>query len=329
MKSIKELSDGILKHDPVILAQAITLIESRSETHLMHALELITRLLKYTGNSIRIAVTGVPGAGKSSLIEKLGLYLLKQKHRIAVLAIDPSSTISGGSILGDKTRMESLARAKDAFIRPSPSTGALGGVGNKTREAILLCEAAGYDIILIETLGVGQAELEVHSMVDFFLLVQIAGGGDELQGIKKGIVEIADAIVVNKADGENELAAKQAKEELQRALKYLMPAENDLRTPVLTCSAINNIGIYEIWETISSRINNIKTSKLFEKNRSSQKKDWFRKLLKDQLTDIFLKQDDIAERMKKLEDEILTDKLLPINAAEIALNLIKRKYNLK
>ncbi len=329
MKSIQELIKGLLKHDTVALARAITLVESRSAQHYEQAHDLIAEVLPHTGESIRIAITGVPGAGKSTLIEKLGLYLLEKQQRVAVLAIDPSSSISGGSILGDKTRMEHLSRSPHAFIRPTPSTGALGGVGDKTREAILLCEAAGFDIIIVETLGVGQGELQVRTMVDFFLLMQIAGAGDELQGLKKGIIEIADAIVINKADGQNEMPARQAKEEIERALHYLTHNENDWKVPVLTCSALNNEGVDEIWQVISSYINKMKVNNTFAGNRNAQKKDWLFKIIDDRFRNIFFKQADIMNELKKAENEVLNDKILPIQAADKVIDLIKRKYNLK
>ena len=218
---LKTLVKGVREGNRTLLAKAITLIESNAEKHFLPTQELIKELLPYSGNSIRIGITGVPGAGKSTFIENFGLYLIEQGHKVAVLAIDPSSTISKGSILGDKTRMELLSRNPKSFIRPSPSAGILGGVARKTRETIILCESAGYDVILIETVGVGQSETTVRSMVDFFLLMQIAGAGDELQGIKRGIIELADLIVINKADGDNIARTELAKRELQNVLHYI------------------------------------------------------------------------------------------------------------
>ena len=235
--STEELAEKVLAGNRMVLARSITLVESNAPRHARQAQDLLQRLLPHTGKAVRIGITGVPGVGKSTFIEALGLYLTGRGHRVAVLAVDPSSSISGGSILGDKTRMEKLCQDANCFIRPSPSSGSLGGVARKTRETMLVCEAAGFDVILVETVGVGQSEVTVRSMVDFFLLLMLAGAGDELQGIKKGIMEIANALVINKADGENRLPANQARVEYEQALHYLQPATPGWTTHAYTCSA--------------------------------------------------------------------------------------------
>jgi LAO/AO transport system kinase len=248
--SAGDLSAGVQARDATVLARAITLIESTAPQHAEEAAELMKLLLPHRDHSVRIGITGVPGVGKSTFIEVCGLYLCEQGHRVAVLAVDPTSVVSGGSILGDKTRMEKLSRHPAAYIRPSPSGGALGGVTRKTRETITLCEAAGYDVILIETVGVGQSEIAVRSMTDFFLLLALTGAGDELQGIKKGIVEMADAIAVTKADGDNLVAAERLQLELSQVLHLLAPATVGWKPEVLTCSAVKGSGIPEVWAVV-------------------------------------------------------------------------------
>ena len=245
--SAGDLSEGVQARDATLLARAITLVESTAARHAAEAAELMKLLLPHRDQSVRIGITGIPGVGKSTFIEVFGLYLCEHGHRVAVLAVDPTSVVSGGSILGDKTRMEKLSRHPAAYIRPSPSGGALGGVTRKTRETITLCEAAGYDVILIETVGVGQSEIAVRSMTDFFLLLALTGAGDELQGIKKGIVEMADAIAVTKADGDNLVAAERLQVELSQVLHLLAPAPAGWKPEVLTCSAIKGNGIPEVW----------------------------------------------------------------------------------
>jgi LAO/AO transport system kinase len=248
--SAGDLSAGVQARDATLLARAITLVESTAAQHAAEAAELMKLLLRHRDHSVRIGITGVPGVGKSTFIEVFGLYLCEQGHRVAVLAVDPTSVVSGGSILGDKTRMENLSRHPAAYIRPSPSGGALGGVTRKTRETITLCEAAGYDVILIETVGVGQSEIAVRSMTDFFLLLALTGAGDELQGIKKGIVEMADAIAVTKADGDNVIAAERLQSELAQVLHLLAPATAGWKPEVLTCSAVKGSGIPEVWAVV-------------------------------------------------------------------------------
>ncbi len=284
---IASLYAGILAGDRAKLARAITLVESRSARHRPLARELMQQILPHSGGALRVGLTGTPGAGKSTFIEALGLYLCGLGKRVAVLAVDPSSSISGGSILGDKTRMEELCREENAFIRPSPSGVSLGGVAARTREALLLCEAAGYDVILVETVGVGQSETAVRTMTDFFLLLQIAGGGDELQGIKKGVIELADAIVVNKADGENLLRAQRARVEFARVMHLLRPFTPGWNPRALTCSSLEKEGIKEIWEMIQDFRGELTRSGVFAQRRREQNIDWFRSLLQQSVFERF------------------------------------------
>lgn len=262
--------EGVLQDDRNILARTITLIESNSLKHRKVAKEVLERLLPKAGKSLRIGITGVPGAGKSTLIEALGMFLIEQGHKVAVLAVDPSSTVTRGSVLGDKTRMEKLSREQNCFIRPSPSSGTLGGVTRKSRETITVCEAAGFDVILIETVGVGQSEVTVRSMVDFFLLVLIAGAGDELQGIKKGVIELADAILINKADGDNLKKANLARAEYTNALHYLKPATEGWETKAHTASALTGTGIEEIWEVVKKHENITLGNGVFDDRRKNK-----------------------------------------------------------
>jgi LAO/AO transport system kinase len=270
--NVAEIVKGILVRNISILSTAITLVESNLSKHRLIANQIIEKCLPYSGNSVRVGITGVPGAGKSTFIETLGTYLIKQNHKLAVLAIDPSSEQSGGSILGDKTRMEELSAEKNAFIRPSPSSGSLGGVARKTRETIILCEAAGFDTIFIETVGVGQSETKVHSMVDFFLLLMLAGAGDELQGIKRGIMEMADTIIINKADGNNINKAKLAKKEYENALHMFPPSESGWIPNVLLTSAIKNTGINEVWNSIIDYKKLAKQNQYWQHKRQQQAK---------------------------------------------------------
>ena len=261
--SVEDLTQGVLNGDKAILARAITVVESTKNEDLKKAYSLIENCLSKKSKSIRIGITGVPGVGKSTFIEIFGKTLTNLGRKVAVLAVDPTSTISRGRILGDKTRMQELVKDPNAFIRPSPSGDSLGGVARKTRESVILCEAAGFDIVLLETVGVGQSETAVHSMVDFFLLLKLAGAGDELQGIKRGIMEMADAIVINKAEGDNLKKAQRAKSEFERALQLYPPKENGWIPKVSTCSSIENSGIVEIWETIEKFLDTTKESGYF------------------------------------------------------------------
>ncbi|MEH7236992.1 methylmalonyl Co-A mutase-associated GTPase MeaB [Bacillus sp. JJ1562] len=304
-RSTEEFVQGIRNGERTILAQAITLVESNAKRHEDQAQALINEILPYTGNSIRIGITGVPGAGKSTFIESFGSYLCEQGHRVAVLAVDPSSSITGGSILGDKTRMEKLARDKNAFVRPSPSGGTLGGVNRKTRETILLCEAAGFDVILVETIGVGQSEVVVRSMVDFFLLLVLTGAGDELQGMKKGVMELADALLINKADGDNRQKAKVARGEYNRILHYLQPATKGWSSKAYTVSALYHEGMEETWKIILRFMETTKESGVFTERRNSQTKDWIQAMIKDYLETSFYTHSSIKSQLPVLENKVV------------------------
>ncbi|WP_312471871.1 methylmalonyl Co-A mutase-associated GTPase MeaB [Neobacillus sp.] len=303
--TVEELYEGVLKGDRSLLARAITLVESNAEQHFKKAQALLQKLLAHSGNAIRIGITGVPGAGKSTFIEAFGSYLCDHGHRVAVLAIDPSSSISGGSILGDKTRMEKLARNPRAFIRPSPTAGKLGGVHRKTRESMLICEAAGFDVILIETVGVGQSEVIIRDMVDFFMLLVLTGAGDELQGMKKGIMELADAILVHKADGENKPKATQTRNEYNRILHFLQPATKGWETKAYTCSSRTQEGISEIWRVIQSFEQTGKTSGVFDNRRKIQAREWLYSMITDQLQFYFYHHNGVKSALPKLENEVI------------------------
>ena len=308
------------------LAKAITLVESKLDKHRVEAQDVLNQLLPETGNSIRIGISGIPGVGKSTFIEAFGQYLISLGKKVAVLAVDPSSPLRGGSILGDKTRMEMLSREENAFIRPSPSEGALGGVAQKTRETMLLCEAAGYDVILVETVGVGQSEYEVAAMVDFFLVLMLPNAGDELQGIKRGIMELADALVINKADGESLRLAQQTQGHYKNAFKLMK--QNSFWTPqVETCSAINNERIEDIWKMITayqkSANENINAGiSSFIEKRARQNSEWLKKLIHEML-ELKLKQNpEVKSALPKLQDEVLNNKTTPYNAAQQIIDLL-------
>ena len=322
LKTPQDYVAGVLNRDRLALAKTITLIESTLPAHQEMARTIVDLLLPHTGHGTRLGITGVPGAGKSTYIECFGTMLTEMGHRVAVLAIDPSSSRSGGSILGDKTRMEQLAVNKSAFIRPSPSGGTLGGVGRKTRESMLVCEAAGYDVIIIETVGVGQSETTVASMVDFFLVLMIAGAGDELQGIKKGVLEVADAIVINKADGDNINKAELARKEYQAALHMLMPFSPSWTPPVLTCSAIEKTGIKEIWNTIQEHHQKLSASGEMAEKRKIQALDWMAFLLDEGLRQWFYTNPSVKNALPALKAEVDRGTTSPTAAADTLLGFL-------
>jgi LAO/AO transport system kinase len=296
----QEYIDGVLAKNRRIVAKTITLIESSLPSHQDIAKTIVDALLPHTGKAVRIGITGVPGVGKSTYIESFGLQLVKQSHRVAVLAVDPSSSKSGGSIMGDKTRMERLSLAQQAFIRPSPSGGTLGGVTRRTRETMIVCEAAGFDIIIVETVGVGQSETTVASMVDFFLVLMLAGAGDGLQGIKKGVLELADTIAINKADGNNIEHARKAKIEYEKALNLLTPSSKIWSPPVLTCSAVTLDGIDEIWQTILDHRKKLESSGELADKRRKQALDWMWALVEEGLIDRFYKNPGVGKSLPNI-----------------------------
>lgn len=300
----RQIFEGLKKGGRASLSRALTLVESRLRAHRSVAEEIIHQALPLSGNSIRIGITGVPGVGKSTFIEAFGEHLTSLGKKVAVLAIDPSSSKSKGSILGDKTRMNRLSQNENAFIRPSPSAGSLGGVARKTREAILLCEAAGYDVIIVETVGVGQSETAVKSMVDFFMLLMLAGAGDELQGIKRGIMEMADLLLINKADGKNQHAVKRAIGEYKRALHLFPPNPNDWIPRVSSVSSLHNQGIDDVWEVIREFENQQKTRGYFLENRQQQAVDWFRENLGQSLLERFYQHPEIKNEIRQIEADI-------------------------
>lgn len=314
--------EGIRSGNRTILSQAITLIESALPLHQELAQNIISKCLPLSGNSVRIGITGVPGVGKSTFIEAFGKHLTSQGHKIAVLAIDPSSSRSRGSILGDKTRMEELSIDLNAFIRPSPAAGSLGGVARKTRETMLLCEAAGFDTILVETVGVGQSEIAVHSMVDFFLLLMLGGAGDELQGIKRGIMEMADAVVINKADGDNVNRVNVAMAELRSALHYFPPTESGWQPVCEACSSITKNGIPKVEEMISKYVEFTKENGYFAKRRLQQSKQIMMNVIDQALHDHFYNQLEIKKLMTKVETELHNEKI----SAYVAAQLLLEKY---
>jgi len=314
--------EGILKGQRTVLARAITLIESARPADRKLADLILEDCLPYSGNSIRVGITGIPGAGKSSLIETLGKYLIEEQgQKIAVLAVDPSSQLSGGSILGDKTRMQTLASREDAFIRPSPSRGTLGGVTQHTRESMLLCEAAGYRTILVETVGVGQSETAVHDMVDFFLLITVTGAGDELQGIKRGVMELADAVTINKADGDNAIAADRTRSETQNALHYFPGSPSGWTPCALTCSARTGKGIPELWNCILEYVALTKANGWFMQARREQTRNWMHDIVEQGLRERFESHPAVRERMGALEEEVLEGRMTSFRAAHQLLDL--------
>ncbi len=321
--STEEYVEGVRSGDRTRLARAITLIESNAPAHQEQAQEVLKELMPHTGDSVRVGITGVPGAGKSTLIEALGAHLTSEGHKVAVMAVDPSSSVTRGSILGDKTRMEQLSRDPDAFIRPSPSGGALGGVARKTRETMLLFEAAGYDVLLVETVGVGQSEITVRSLVDFFLLTLIAGAGDELQGMKKGVMEIADAILINKADGDNKRPAQLARAEYERALHYLQPATKGWETRAFTASALTGEGVPKLWNVVQKYAEVTQASGVLEQRRKEQARHWLHSMVEERLRDLFYRHPEIEKQLPEVEEQVMEGSLPATQAAWKLLHLFE------
>ena len=319
--SADEYVEGILRGDMRLLSQAVTLVESNLASDQAIAQQVIERCLPYAGKAVRLGITGVPGAGKSTFIEALGTLLCQQGKHLAVLAIDPSSERSKGSILGDKTRMNHLSVEANAFIRPSPSAGSLGGVARKTRETIVLCEAAGYDVIFIETVGVGQSETAVHSMVDMFMMLQISGAGDELQGIKRGIMEMADMMVITKADGENITKAELAKAQYQGALHLFPLPESEWRPQVYTCSSLEGTGLEEVWQGVEQYLQHIELNGYFMANRNRQNKYWMYETINETLKSSFYNNPEIESRLAEVEKRVLEAKLSSFIAAKELLDI--------
>ena len=318
---VKKVISGLLNGDIVSLSKAITIVESDNVKDISNSNKIISSCLKDRTNSIRIGITGVPGVGKSTFIEAFGNQLTEQGYKVAVLAIDPTSTVSRGSIMGDKTRMNTLVNNKNAFIRPSPASSHYGGVAKKTRESIILCEAAGYNIIIVETVGVGQNEISVSEMVDIFLLLKLSGAGDELQGIKRGVIEMADAIIINKADGDNIDKSNKAMAEFSMALK-LYPIKKSKWVPkVLTCSSINNSGIKPIWKLVLKYISDAKGNKFFAENRKRQNKYWLLQTINDKLQSDFFSNDKIKKELEKQYSLLDQNKTTPFAAADVLLKI--------
>lgn len=312
--SIEQYVKGVLAGDRTILARTITLIESNAGKHLQTAQEVLKELLPHTGKAVRVGITGVPGAGKSTFIDTFGSLLCGKGHHVAVLAVDPSSSVSRGSILGDKTRMENLSQKPNSFIRPSPSGGTLGGVNRKTRETMLVCEAAGFDVILVETVGVGQSEAIVSTMVDFFLLLTLTGAGDELQSFKKGIIEMADAILINKADGNNKTAARNTMQEFNQALHLLKPVKKGWETRAYCASSLTGEGVEEIWGIIQEFCEKMKASGDFQSRRKNQSLNWMHEMITQEIKNRFYNLPSVTEAMPALEKEVIEGKT-PVTAA--------------
>jgi LAO/AO transport system kinase len=310
----------ILQGNRRAIAKAITLLESTRPESFEQGQELLESLLPHAGQALRIGITGVPGVGKSTFIEAIGLFLIEQGHRVAVLAVDPSSQLTGGSIMGDKTRMNELAQHPHAFIRPSPSSGILGGVARKTRETMLICEAAGYDVVIVETVGVGQSETIVASMVDLFLLLMLPNAGDELQGIKKGVLELADLVVINKSDGKQETLAKTAQSEYRKALHLLPSSKNSWTPQILRCSALEKRGIDKIWDSVKSFSKALQNSGEWEKQRRKQTGKWMWSLVEEGLLTNFRNHPDLQKQIPELEKEVESGKMLPTTAARKLLD---------
>jgi LAO/AO transport system kinase len=323
--SVEAYTEGVLEGDRAILSRAITLVESTLPTDRLLAQQVLQNILPHTGQSVRVGITGVPGVGKSTFIEAFGELITNEVgYKLAVLAIDPTSQRSLGSIMGDKTRMEQLAHNPKAYIRPSPSGGALGGVAQKTRETLLLCEAAGFEVIIVETVGVGQSETTVKGMVDFFLLLMLAGAGDELQGIKKGIMEMADAVVITKADAQNRLAAQQAATEYQNALHLFPVAAHGWLPSVLLCSALQREGLKEVWELIQNYVEKMQLSGFFNQNRQFQNAEWMHSFIRQKLQQDFYENEAVKKLLEQVEDAVKRGEKLPIQAAQMLLAQYKR-----
>jgi LAO/AO transport system kinase len=319
--TLDDYVSGVRAGDRAMLARAITLVESNKKEHAALAQQVLQALLPETGSALRLGVTGVPGVGKSTTIDQFGINLIQAGHRVAVLAVDPTSKRTGGSILGDKTRMSQLAQEAHAFIRPSPTSGTLGGVTRKTRETMALAEAAGFDVIIVETVGVGQSEIAVADMVDFFLVLLLSGGGDDLQGIKKGIIEIADMIAINKADGDNVTRAERAAAEYRGALQILTPQSATWSPPVLTISGRGNVGLDTLWEKILEHREKTTATGEFAARRQRQAVTWMHDMLNDRMMQSLLANPQVAERLPALEAEVRSGQLLPTLAVEQVLHL--------
>ena len=323
--SADEFAEGVAAGNRMILSRAITLVESNAPRHFDKAQALFQKLLPLTGHSMRIGITGVPGAGKSTFIEALGTWLCEHGHKVAVLAVDPSSTVTKGSILGDKTRMANLSRNPKAFIRPSPSGGTLGGVTRKSRETMLLVEAAGYDVVLVETVGVGQSETTVRNMVDYFLLVTITGAGDDLQGIKKGIMELADSILVNKADGDNKVRALSARADFDLMLHYIRPATEGWTSRAYTCSSLTGEGIPEMWNVIEEFFKNVRASGVLQRRRREQVLTWVDDMTKEHLQRLIDENQTIAGEKTRIENLVSNGKITPTQAARDIIDVMERE----
>lgn len=314
--SVDDYAEGVLAGNRTALGRTITLIESRNPQHQRTAQEVLLRVLPSTGRSHRVGITGVPGVGKSTFIESFGKFLTGQGHRVAVLAVDPSSGRSGGSILGDKTRMNELAIDPNAFIRPSPSSGTLGGVTRTTRETMLLCEAAGFDVVLIETVGAGQSEYVVSEMVDFFLVLMLPGAGDELQGIKKGILEIADMIAVNKSDGDNEMRAKRAKRDYENALHIMKPASPNWTPPVVLCSGLKRLGLDDLWKNVEAHREALAASGEMQERRRQQQLKWMWSMINDQMQFALKHHPKVKEILPRVKEDVIEERLTATLAAQ-------------
>lgn len=323
--SVEDFVEAILNGDRIVLSQAITLVESKKAEHQTKAQQIVNACLPHSGKSIRVGITGTPGVGKSTFVESMGQHVTSLGRQLAVLAIDPTSQISHGSILGDKTRMENLSNNPNAFIRPSAAGESLGGVARKTRETIILCEAAGYDVIFVETVGVGQSEVAVHSMVDFFLLLLLPGGGDELQGIKRGVVEMADMIAINKADGDNLAKAKESRKAYRNGLHMFPPKNSNWTATAMTCSALKNTGIKEIWQTIQQYEQFTKKNDYFEDNRQHQAQYWLNETIRNELKARFETHNEVKNHFQTIQSQVQNGEITPFVGAERLMELFLKK----